>query len=152
MRLLSLSEASIQPRTDRRKFVGRPASFAATTRRDRGAGVPRLPPRALLHRRRARARRGGGGAAFDGGGLRRRYAVLQRSPACYVVTPRHLLWSGNPTSSSCPDLSTSIFVSEGILVTRCYAKQYEVVLRCTSPCSVCTEDFFQLKMLRISSH
>ena len=37
------------------------------------------------------------------------------------------------------------------LVTRCYAKQYEIVLRCMSPCSVCTADFFQLKMLRIAS-
>ena len=44
------------------------------------------------------------------------------------------------------------FASKYALVTRCYAKQYEVVLRCMSPCSVCTEDFFQLKMLRISSH
>ena len=45
-----------------------------------------------------------------------------------------------------------MFANKYALVTRCYAKQYEVVLRCMSPFSVCTEDFFQLKMLRISSH
>ena len=43
------------------------------------------------------------------------------------------------------------FASKYALVTRCYAKQYEIVLRCMSPCSVCTGDFFQLEMLRISS-
>ncbi len=42
------------------------------------------------------------------------------------------------------------FASKYALVTRCYAKQYEIVLRCMSPCSVCTGDFFQLEMLRIS--
>ena len=44
------------------------------------------------------------------------------------------------------------FASKYALVTRCYAKQDEGVLRCMSPCSVCIKYFFQLKMLRISSH
>ena len=53
--------------------------------------------------------------------------------------------------SSFSPVSTPIFASKYSLVTRCYAKQYEIVLRCMSPCSVCTADFFQLKMLRIAS-
>ena len=44
------------------------------------------------------------------------------------------------------------FASKYALVTRCYAKQDEVVLRCMSPRSVCIKFFFHLKMLRISSH
>ena len=47
--------------------------------------------------------------------------------------------------------SKPIFECKYSLVTRCYAKQHEIVLRCMSPCSVCTADFFQLKMLRIAS-
>ena len=49
-------------------------------------------------------------------------------------------------------VSKPIFESKYTLVTRCYAKQYEVLLRCMSPCSVCIKDFFPLKILRISSH
>ena len=63
---------------------------------------------------------------------------------------RHL--DNQTLESSFSAVSKPSFASKYSLVTRCYAKQYEVVLRCMSPCSVCTEDFFQLKMLRISSH
>ena len=58
------------------------------------------------------------------------------------------------TSTSCSfsAVSTPTFASKCSLVTRCYAKQDDVVLRCMSPCSVCIKDFFPLKILRISSH
>ena len=60
-------------------------------------------------------------------------------------------------------VSKPICASKYSLVTRCYAKQYEVVLRCVRPCSVrikefillkllLNKDFFPLKILRISSH
>ena len=62
----------------------------------------------------------------------------------YVGDPQTLRGSFSAVSSP-------IFAGKYSLVTRCYAKQYEIFLRCMSPCSVCTADFFQLKMLRIAS-
>ena len=53
---------------------------------------------------------------------------------------------------SISSVSKPTFASKHLLVTRCYAKQDEVVLRCMSPRSVCIKFFFHLKMLRISSH
>ena len=63
----------------------------------------------------------------------------------------HVDHAANLSGGSFSAVSTSMFASKYSLVTRCYAKQYEIVLRCMSPCSVCTADFFQLKMLRIAS-
>ena len=82
-----------------------------------------------------------GGKGKTGG----RYAARRRPRACGAAIGQTL--EGSFSAVSKPD-----FASKYALVTRCYAKQYEVVLRCMSPCSVCIEDFFQLKMLRIFSH
>ena len=76
---------------------------------------------------------GGGDEGLQDRRLRRTWGICTRR-AGKVYKARYQLYR------------SQILQVNSKLVTRCYAKQYEIVLRCMSPCSVCTADFFQLKM------
>ena len=139
----SLDDRTFQPRSTRW------ASSACTTRRrwkrstrSGGSGSTRSPS--------GRKKSASSCSAASSASATRRCSartLVERYDTLRIFQPNDRTLEGSFSAVSAP-----IFASKQSLVTRCYAKQYEVVLRCMSPCSVCTEDFFQLKMLRISSH